>query len=47
MKLTPVDFGTAVPIDGYGPGFFRVAGEVVQGDLLMLPAGYGAWDGSP
>jgi len=46
VKLTETDFGTAVPIDGYGPGFFRVAGEVIEGDLIMLPDAHGVWDGS-
>lgn len=46
MKLTEVDFGTMVPIDGYGPGFFRVSGEVIEGHLMMTPRSYGAWDGS-
>ena len=27
MAMTPTEFGGAVPIDGYGPGFVRVRGE--------------------
>jgi uncharacterized protein len=39
MRITEVDFGTGTPIDGYGPGFFRVGGAVVQGASLVLPGG--------
>ena len=39
MRLTEIDYGGAQPIDGYGPGFFRIGGEVMSGDLLLLPNG--------
>lgn len=45
MRLNPVDFGAALPIDGYGPGFFRVAGKVHHGPLLLLPSGQADWQG--
>ena len=50
MRMTEIDFSGGAPIDGYGPGFFRVAGEVVQGNMLITPnahfewKGLGAWD---
>lgn len=50
MRMTEVEFGSGTPIDSYGPGFFRVAGTVRKGPLLILPdtvldwAGYGHWD---
>ncbi len=45
MRLNDVDFSGARPIDGYGPGFFRVGGHVHHGAILILPAGVFAWDG--
>ena len=29
MRLTEITFAEAQPIDGYGPGFFRVGGRVM------------------
>ena len=45
MKVTPSDFGGAVPVDGYGPGFFRVGGTVMRGAVLVTAAGAEAWGG--
>lgn len=45
MRITEVDFGTGTPIDGYGPGFFRVGGAVVQGAALVLPGAAAPWAG--
>lgn len=45
MKLTEVQFGTLVPIDGYGPGLFRVGGRVLTGPVLVLPDRAGPWGG--
>ncbi|MCU4654874.1 Mth938-like domain-containing protein [Roseibacterium sp. SDUM158016] len=45
MRITEVDFGTGTPIDGYGTGFFRVGGKVVNGGALILPGSVAAWDG--
>ena len=45
MRITEVDFGTGTPVDGYGPGFFRVGGVVRQGAVLILPGAVSAWDG--
>ena len=46
MNLTEMTFDDARPFDGYGPGFFRVGGEVVRGALLLHPAGMGPWGGT-
>lgn len=35
----------ARPIDGYGPGAFRIAGELHRGPLAVLPGGLLAWAG--
>ncbi|MEZ5798409.1 MAG: Mth938-like domain-containing protein [Paracoccaceae bacterium] len=45
MRLTEISYGEARPIDGYGPGFFRVAGHVLRGPSLITPWDAGPWGG--
>ncbi|WP_380052902.1 Mth938-like domain-containing protein [Falsihalocynthiibacter sp. SS001] len=45
MKFNEVTYGDVVPVDGYGPGFFRVEGEVHEGPLALLPSGRITWKG--
>ena len=45
MRLNEVTYTDAVPIDGYGPGFFRVGDEVRDAPLAILPSGVAAWGG--
>ena len=45
MRVTEIHYPGSPPVDGYGPGFFRVGGEVRQGALLLLPNGVAAWGG--
>ena len=45
MRLSEVNFTDAKPIDGYGPGFFRVGGEAMQAPLCVHSGGAFAWDG--
>lgn len=47
MRVTEIDYPGSPPVDGYGPGFFRVAGQVHRGPLALLPAGPLAWAGLP
>lgn len=47
MKLTEVTFQAGLPIDGYGPGFFRLREEAHQGPLAILPTGRIDWPGLP
>jgi uncharacterized protein len=47
MRVTEMHFEGAPPVDGYGPGFFRVGGIVHRGPLLLLPSGVAAWTGLP
>ena len=47
MKTYEVDFGGRLPIDGYAPGGFRVAGAVRHGPLALVPTGIVAWEGPP
>lgn len=45
MRMTEIEYSDAKPIEGYGPGFFRIGGEVVHGPTLVLPEGTRAWSG--
>ncbi len=45
MAMAPTDFAGAVPIDGYGPGFFRLGGTVWRGPLLVHEGGAAPWGG--
>lgn len=45
MQIREAAFGTALPVDGYGPGFFRVAGAVHRGGLLIRAEASGPWAG--
>lgn len=47
MRITEVHFDGAPPVEGYGPGFFRVAGVVRPGPLALLPSGAADWAGLP
>ncbi len=47
MRLNEVVFDGRVPIDGYGPGFFRIGVAAFEGPLAMLPDGPKAWAGLP
>lgn len=45
MAMAPTDFAGSVPIDGYGPGFFRVGGGIWHGPVLVHEGGVTAWGG--
>ncbi len=45
MRLNEIIFGEGRPVEGYGPGFFRVGGEVFGGNVLCWPAGAALWGG--
>ena len=45
MRLTEISFDTAKPIDGYGPGFFRIGGHLLRGPCLITPWDAGLWSG--
>ncbi|RMC34675.1 Mth938-like domain-containing protein [Paracoccus alkanivorans] len=45
MAMKPTDFDGAVPVDGYGPGFFRVGGKVIEGPVLVEEGGAQPWGG--
>lgn len=45
MRLTEITFSEAQPIEGYGPGFFRVGGQVLRGPVLVSPWSVQGWGG--
>jgi len=45
MRLTEIAFRDARPVEGYGPGFFRIAGAVIAGPVLVTRTGARAWGG--
>ncbi|CUH37631.1 hypothetical protein JSE7799_01313 [Jannaschia seosinensis] len=45
MDLSEARFGDLRPFDGYGPGFFRIGGELFEGPVVTSPAATTPWDG--
>ncbi|MEJ6392345.1 Mth938-like domain-containing protein [Gymnodinialimonas sp. 2305UL16-5] len=45
MRMNEVHYDDSRPVDGYGPGFFRIGGAVVEGNVLLTPSGVTIWDG--
>ncbi len=45
MQFTEISYENALPIDGYGPGFFRIGGEVIEGAMLATATGAQSWGG--
>lgn len=45
MRLTEIQYDGSKPIDGYGPGFFRIGGEKHEGPLTVFPTGIAPWGG--
>ncbi|WP_432639800.1 Mth938-like domain-containing protein [Albidovulum sp.] len=45
IQLTDIAFDGLTPIDGYGPGFFRVGGQVLHGPVLVTSTSARIWGG--
>lgn len=45
MRLNEITYTDAKPVEGYGPGFFRIGGEVILGAALTGPTGTRKWGG--
>ncbi len=45
MHLTEITYPEALPIEGYGPGFFRLGGQVLRGPVLISPWSAMGWGG--
>lgn len=47
MRMTEITYEGQRPVDSYGPGGFRIAGEWHDGSLLLLPGGIQPLPGAP
>ncbi|MEM7614792.1 MAG: Mth938-like domain-containing protein [Pseudomonadota bacterium] len=47
IELNEVKFQAGQPVDGYGPGFFRLGAQAHHGPLAILPGGVVDWAGFP
>jgi uncharacterized protein len=45
MQMHEITYGQAMPVEGYGPGFFRVAGDVIEGPMLATGKRAVSWGG--
>ena len=45
MRMTEIEFDDAKPVEGYGPGFFRIAGEVIAAPMIVTATGARPWGG--
>jgi len=45
MQLNEIGYGDAMPVEGYGPGFFRIGGAVIEGPVICHPGGVTPWGG--
>lgn len=45
MRMIEIDYEARPPIDGYGPGGFRVGGNWQEGSLILLPEANLTFDG--
>lgn len=45
MRMNEITYTDAVPVEGYGPGFFRIGGKVHEGPIAVLPSGVSGWGG--
>jgi uncharacterized protein len=45
MEMNEITYRNQLPVDAYGPGFFRVNEVVQDGPLAILPKGMIAWAG--
>jgi uncharacterized protein len=45
VRLNEIRYTDALPVEGYGPGFFRIGGAVHYGPIAVLPTGVLPWGG--
>jgi len=45
MQVTEITYDDARPVDGYGPGIFRVDGRVIEGAVLVTATAARNWGG--
>ena len=45
MQMSEIVYDGVMPIEGYGPGFFRIGGQVIKGAVLVMPERAVSWGG--
>lgn len=45
MRMNEITYSDAQPVEGYGPGFFRIGGRPFDGPLLISESGPRSWGG--
>ncbi|MEI4486865.1 Mth938-like domain-containing protein [Frigidibacter sp. MR17.14] len=45
MRISETSFNGAVAVEGYGPGFWRAGGVLVEGPALVRAEGIAPWGG--
>lgn len=45
MEIEEIRYDNAQPVDGYGPGFFRVGGKVLTGGVIVTARAARIWAG--
>lgn len=45
MRLNEITYTDAKPVEGYGPGFFRIGGQVLEGPIFVTSQGARSWGG--
>ncbi|MDG1738892.1 MAG: Mth938-like domain-containing protein [Paracoccaceae bacterium] len=45
MELNEISYSSATPIDGYGPGFFRIGGDALHGPVCLTLNAATKWEG--
>lgn len=43
--MNEITYTDAMPVEGYGPGFFRIGGTAHPAPLAVLPTGTAGWGG--
>jgi uncharacterized protein len=45
MRLNEIQYDESKPVDSYGPGFFRIGGQVFEGAICAFSTGVKPWGG--
>ena len=45
MHVNEVKYFDAIPIDSYGPGFFRIEGKILKSGIVCSRSGVSSWKG--
>lgn len=45
MQVSEITYQDGLPVEGYGPGFFRLGGEVFEGDVVVTKTAIRGWGG--